>query len=364
MFLAAGACCIPLSAVESAEASVFDLLYTEAIVIALQVFCPFQVLKYSNCDLIEKRNSAGPSKRGSGLSRRSAGLSTLSYCALSLTCMCLQSNTQFAHAKESTELAKTNTNSVANSRAAAKLTVPQLVAISEQKLNEQQNQPAAKTAINLMRRALWHKEHDDLVKRAGAQGSRLMVFGDSITQYWAANHRENLLKHFNDYRVETYGIAGDTTVDLLWRMNHGEFAGNPAVVVILIGSNDVFRNTTDDAIVENIDQIIQSVALRSPNSNILLLGVLPRATEKVATDMRCVNKAIKLNSLLAARYNNRKTIRFLDVGKKFQNKDGTVNHALMPDYIHPNVQGYDIIAQTMKSSIVDLMSGRKLAVPR
>lgn len=235
--------------------------------------------------------------------------------------------------------------------------VAELVSISEKRLEEQQNQPQAKVPVNVIRRAFWNNEHASLVKRAEKTSARVMFFGDSITKLMDAEQHDILIKLFKEYNPEAFGIMGDTTVDLLWRLNHGELGGNPELVVILIGSNDVFRNVNNRSIYENIGYIVDTVRARKPDSKVLLLGVLPRAVERTPADKQSIEKASQVNRLLKKLADGKK-VWFMDIGKKFLNNDGTVNHALMPDYIHPNGTGYEIFFESIKPHVARLLRNK------
>ena len=48
-------------------------------------------------------------------------------------------------------------------------------------------------------------------------------------------------------------------------------------------------------------------------------------------------------------------MKFLDIGPKFLEPDGTLPKTIMPDALHPNGKGYEIWAETMEPAVNELM---------
>lgn len=62
--------------------------------------------------------------------------------------------------------------------------------------------------------------HDAFVKRAKAGGIGLLFLGDSITEGWVK--APEIWSHFyKEYQPANFGIAGDRTEHLLWRVEMG-----------------------------------------------------------------------------------------------------------------------------------------------
>ena len=84
---------------------------------------------------------------------------------------------------------------------------------------------------------------------------------------------------FSQYGARAFGISGDRTQHLLWRIQNGElqFRHAPEVVCICVGTNNIGRDGdgADDTYL-GIYSIIQEVLHRLPGTRILLPGVLPR----------------------------------------------------------------------------------------
>ena len=76
-------------------------------------------------------------------------------------------------------------------------------------------------------------------------------------------------------RAARFGIGGDSTQHLLWRLDHGEIDGiHPKVVVLLIGTNNLVSHTPAE-IAEGITAVVAKLREKLPASRILLLGLFP-----------------------------------------------------------------------------------------
>jgi len=98
----------------------------------------------------------------------------------------------------------------------------------------------------------------------------IVFLGDSITE---GGPWEEL---FPDLRVRNRGIGGDTSDGVLERLEQITRA-TPAKVFLLIGTNDLYRGDSDDEIVANITEILDRLKQETPDTEVYLQSVLPRA---------------------------------------------------------------------------------------
>jgi lysophospholipase L1-like esterase len=186
----------------------------------------------------------------------------------------------------------------------------------------------------------------------------LLFVGDSITD-WFANPRgqnpapglEVWNANFGPLKPANFGIAGDTTQGVMWRMQNGELEGFKAkLIVLMLGTNNINRNPVDE-IVDGDRLIIEEFKKRQPQAKVLLLGVFPRNADP-ANPLRATIKEI--NGKLAKLADN-KQVFFMDIGDKFLAPDGTLTTAVMPDGLHPSAQGYQIWADAITPRVKELM---------
>jgi lysophospholipase L1-like esterase len=98
----------------------------------------------------------------------------------------------------------------------------------------------------------------------------VVFLGDSITEGGAW---EEL---FPGVRTRNRGIGGDTSDGVLRRLEQVTRA-QPAKVFLLIGTNDLYRGSSEDEIVANIEEILERLKQESPDTEVYLESVLPRA---------------------------------------------------------------------------------------
>jgi lysophospholipase L1-like esterase len=202
----------------------------------------------------------------------------------------------------------------------------------------------------------WMKMHERFLEQAKKGNIDLLFLGDSITQGWLGRNGqgEGPIEVWDRYYVPRnaadFGIGGDRTQHVLWRLDNGEVDGiKPKVVVLMIGTNNVGSNSADE-IAEGIKAIVAKLRDKLPESKLLLLAVFPRgekpgpAREKIAA----VNESI-------SKLDDGKMIKYLDIGKSFLNEDGTISRDVMPDFLHLTRKGYRIWADSMEPTLWSLL---------
>jgi lysophospholipase L1-like esterase len=219
-------------------------------------------------------------------------------------------------------------------------------------LQESSTEPAARRKdYPWMPLARWTQMHEGMLKRAKEGNIDLLFVGDSITEGWANNAVWQ--KNYAPLNAANIGIGGDTTENVLWRLENGEVEGiSPKVAVLLIGTNNFgLEGHTPDAVVKGVTAVVQTLRKKLPSTRILLLAIFPR-DEKPNTDTR---KKIKTVNEQMVKLDDRKNVRFLDIGAKLSNPDGSLSKEVMPDFLHLSEKGYQIWADAMAPLLKELM---------
>lgn len=206
----------------------------------------------------------------------------------------------------------------------------------------------------------WYARHEAVLKAQEQLKPEIVMIGDSITHFWAGPPEsqrqsgvESWRELFGKRPVLNMGFGWDRTQNVLWRLEHGEFAGlHPKCVVLNIGTNNFAetahaRANTPAEVAEAIGVICARLHETSPQSRIILMGVLPRGEKP---DDPCRAKIAELNKLLPEVAKVHKAT-FLDIGSQFLNPDGTIPSSLMFDFCHPSEQGYAIWAKALKQYV-------------
>ena len=201
----------------------------------------------------------------------------------------------------------------------------------------------------------WEPLHNALVQRARAaaqSGTNLVFFGDSITEAmgYSPAAMQPFKDNFGSLNPVALGLGGDGTKQLLYRLNHGEMQGNPKAVVMNIGTNDIGSMSTED-IVDTVQRSIESIQLRSPNSKIVLMGVLPRTDAGDPGNTRVA----ALNDALSRLATTNSAVRFVDVRNSFLDSSGKQRAELyQQDKLHLSPAGYKAWADGLKGTIENL----------
>lgn len=210
--------------------------------------------------------------------------------------------------------------------------------------------------------AAWSRRHEELVALARGGDVEVAFFGDSITEAWRTTGISAWNRWFAPLRAGNFGVSGDRTQQVLWRMQHGELDGmNPKVAVVLIGTNNtapglgvdsLTRRNTAAEIVEGVMAVVGTLRLRLPQTRVLLLGIFPRGPRHDPARA----EISQINSALAAVYNRAPWIRFLDIGHEFLDADEALPVDRMPDALHLSPAGYDIFGDSIRGPLAQLMA--------
>ena len=104
------------------------------------------------------------------------------------------------------------------------------------------------------------------------------------------------------------------------------------------------RQNTPAEIVDGIRAICVRIRAKLPETKIILMAVFPREKESGHPRRKLIDET---NRLLAAEFSHVPGITLMDIGPKFLTPDGTLDHDLLPDFCHPNKQGYQIWADAL-----------------
>jgi lysophospholipase L1-like esterase len=183
-------------------------------------------------------------------------------------------------------------------------------------------------------------------KKAAAT-TQVIFDGDSITDGWHGRGKQVWEERYAKYGAFNFGIGGDRTEHILWRLEQGQAEGmNPKLIAIMIGTNNTGSNTAEQ-IAEGVTAVVKAYQKRFPKAVILLQAVFPR-NEKTEDPTR--QKIKQINEIIS-RLGDGKKVIYVDFGDKFLQPDGTLTRDIMPDLLHPNEKGYQIWADAIQPYI-------------
>jgi lysophospholipase L1-like esterase len=204
------------------------------------------------------------------------------------------------------------------------------------------------------------ERHARFLERSKQGDIDLIFLGDSITDRWPRVGEWSWLK-LAPYKPVDFGIEGDCTEHLLWRLEHGELDEiSPKVVIVLIGSNNVFyfADEKPEWTARGIEKIVTVIRKRAPKSKILLLGIFPRdeRDSRVRRTITEVNREIQ-------HLDDGAGIRFVDIGAQFLDSDGNIPPDVMPDKVHLSAKGYDLWYRSLEPILLEMLKEPVGGVP-
>jgi lysophospholipase L1-like esterase len=229
---------------------------------------------------------------------------------------------------------------------------PDIIAVRPPRTN-----PAVVPSLNAGFRAK-HNNNLEVAKQGTAE---LLFMGDSITDFWRNAGQPGVVnpptagkavfdKYFGAMKVANFGISGDTTQGVLYRLLDGEGQGfQPKAIMLMIGTNNA-ASASSAEIAEGVGAIVMELRKDFPAAKILLLAIFPRGDPGSALR----KTVLDVNPIIAKLADNR-NVFYLDIGAKFLDADGNLPPDIMPDKLHPTEKGYEIWAQAVIEPLKELM---------
>ena len=228
----------------------------------------------------------------------------------------------------------------------------------------------AETAKNLAidpkpREGGWMKRHESFNEISKKGEAQLVFLGDSITQGWEKNGKEVWDKTWAPLKAANFGIGGDRTEHVIWRLQNGNFDGiKPKLVVLMIGTNNtghqgrpaaehggsVYASSAEQT-AEGVKMILDILGKKLPETKVLLLGIFPRGATK---DDAMRKQNVATNNLISG-FADGKRVFYMDIGNTFLQPDGVLSKNIMPDLLHLNAQGYQMWADAIEGKVKELM---------
>jgi lysophospholipase L1-like esterase len=198
----------------------------------------------------------------------------------------------------------------------------------------------------------WLALHEKFVAQAKPGGIDLLFLGASIIEQWRTVGSNVWNQDYAPRHAADFGIGGDRTQHVLWRIEHGELDGlKPKVIVLEIGGNNG-DSDPPAAIAAGIKLIVADLRAKCPGSKVLLMGITPRNQKTDKPDR--MDKIGEVNRIIAG-FDDGKNVRYLNINDKFLGADGKVHADIMSDFLHPTEKGYRIWADAMNPTLDALM---------
>lgn len=169
-----------------------------------------------------------------------------------------------------------------------------------------------------------------------------LFLGDSLTDYF------DLETYFPGQPVVNSGIAGNTTDQILASMKTRVYDYNPSKIFLLIGTNDLRDGKSQEAVVQNVEKIIEEIQTNRKQAEIFVESLYPvNGSVSSAVGVRS-NEAIQNINAQLEKYCKKKNLTYIDMYSKLQDEQGNLQTQYTVDGLHLNDEGYQIVAGVLQ----------------
>lgn len=206
--------------------------------------------------------------------------------------------------------------------------------------------------------------HAQLLEKKRKGRIDVYFLGDSITRRWGASDERykallaNWRQNFYGWNAANFGWGGDTTQNILWRLENGELDGvNPKIIVLMAGTNNVGRTSPegdDDPraadVTRGVKAILDLCRRKAPGATIVLMAVTPRH------DNLAVMPVIDEINRRIAKLADGKKVRFVNINDRLADKEGRLFEGMHNgDGLHLDVKGYQVWADALRPIFTELL---------
>ncbi len=193
-------------------------------------------------------------------------------------------------------------------------------------------------------------KHNKILGMKDAYDIQLVFLGDSLIRRWEDNI-DLWNKFFSAYGAANFGVGGDCLENIKWRILNGELDGiDPKIIILLAGTNNLDKDS-EETIVNGIREIVEIIRHKLKNTKLVILGLLPRNANE--TGINYARKIGRINRQLGSLYADT-GITYRDIGTDLIDGQGVVSDTIMPDGLHLNSNGYEIIGPKLRGIIDEL----------
>ena len=181
-------------------------------------------------------------------------------------------------------------------------------------------------------------------KNIDSAGTDIICFGDSLTFGYGVEPGQDYptkLSQLLNRPVINAGVDGDTTVDAVKRLEKEVMEKDPLLVIVELGGNDFLKKVPMEDTRSNIDYIVKRIQAKGAMVAVVDVsaGMLLREYHGLYSDLAKQNNAIFIPQILS----------------------GIITDSrLKSDFLHPNANGYAVIAQRVYRLIISYLNRNQL----
>lgn len=175
----------------------------------------------------------------------------------------------------------------------------------------------------------------------------ILFVGDSITDgaEWS--------ELFADARIKNRGISGDTVAGVAARLP-SLLKSQPDRIFLMIGTNDVKFEKSDEAIASRIAAVIGTIRKESPRTVVFLQSLLPMnpSFSDHKQHVRQWRRIPRINLLLKDAAETAQ-IRYIDLYSAFADENGRLKEEYTNDGLHLTGNGYRLWKSLIEKYVTD-----------
>lgn len=124
----------------------------------------------------------------------------------------------------------------------------------------------------------------------------------------------------------------------------------PDIVLLHIGTNDILQNFRTSTMAQRLDQVIGQIVADSPRSLLFVSSIIPLVDANENKLVQAYNTQVR--DVIVPKYESLgDNVFFVDQYPNFVDANGNVLARLLPDGIHPNQTGYNLMGDTWAAAI-------------
>merc|ERR1712141_597966 len=195
----------------------------------------------------------------------------------------------------------------------------------------------------------WLDMHNRFCAEAREAEPDVLWVGDSLIQDLVNSHIWE--RHFCQMHSLNFGIGGNLTQHVLWRLQNGELEVlSPKVIVLQVGANN--HGDSAEEIAEGIKTICNLINDKQPQAFLVVLTLLPRGYSP--NSLRDRNSQV--NTLVSDQLKGNSRAQLVNIDANFVQADGTISHHDMHDYLHLTQKGYDKAFEPVNDLLIQLLT--------
>jgi len=182
----------------------------------------------------------------------------------------------------------------------------------------------------------YYDQRELLFESMPTSESDIIFLGNSITDggEWS--------ELFENSNCKNRGISGDIIPGVLNRLSTVT-EGKPAMVFLMIGTNDMNHGASNDSIALGVRTIVQRIKSESPRTKVIVESILPTndcyglfsGHTQRWQDVAIINGMLKTMA-------EEEDVTYLDLYTYFATKEGKLNPEYSNDGLHLNAKGYEL----------------------